>query len=142
MSESRMWNRKSIACSDLLGEETDLFSREKPGSIWMVGGVSDFLNEDIRIEFAKLAERGDVQLFGDSSSPFCRSLPLALIDFTYYESGGGGILTFDPQDWKRACQTLAMHAAIRGIGRGVPLGIVSSQCEEVEKLTPPGRNKP
>lgn len=138
-----------VVCGeDLLGGEVgrgveieELFSRSKPGEIWMDGGVEDFVREEHRLEFARIVENGDVQLFADTTSPLCRALPLALIDFTYYEKGEGGCLLYDPVAWVEACQTLSMYAGLRGLARQFPLELIKMQCDAIVALQAPGRNK-
>jgi len=120
----------------------DWFRGGGAGRVWLSGGLEIFLNEDNRIEFAKLAEKGEIQFFGDPQSPFCKLLPLALIDFRYIETGTTGCLLYEEASWKSACQTLSLYAAVCGLAHKVDMTTLQSQCEQIATLPPPGRNKP
>lgn len=113
-----------------------------PGEIWIDGGVEHFLDEEERLELARVVEKGDIQLFGNVRSPLCSILPLALIDFKYCESGGTGVLLYDEVSWRDACLTLSMYAGVRGIGGGIQRSRIVAQCEALSNLPAPGRNKP
>ena len=112
------------------------------GEIWIDGGIEHFLDEEERLELARLVEKGDIQLFGDAKSPLCQILPLALIDFKYCENGDTGVLLYDEVSWKEACLTISMYAGVRGIGAGLQGDSIARQCENLVNLPAPGRNKP
>jgi hypothetical protein len=122
--------------------EGDFFSDQEIGAVWLDGGVGDFLNEDKRAEVAMLVERGEVQLFSDVRSPGCRSLPLSMVDFTFCEKGGRGVLTLELEAWFEACRTIAMYAALAGVGRGISKGAIDAQCLKIQAIEPPGNHKP
>lgn len=134
---------KVVFGEDLLGREVSvLFEDCGPGDIWIEGGVNAFVEEGNRLGFAKMVERGDVQFFGHAESPFCRALPLALIDFSYYEKDGVGCVLFDAAEWTQACRTLSMYAGLRGVAGGFSPEIIRAQCQAVATMRAIGRNKP
>jgi hypothetical protein len=120
----------------------DFFAGKGVGSVWIEGGVGDFLDEGRRADMAMIIEGGDVQLFGDTSSPGCRAMPLAMVDFSFCERDSVGVLTLDLESWMGACRTIAMYAALAGIGRGIGRDEIATQCRKIQEIEPPGNHKP
>lgn len=112
----------------------DPFKRGVPGGCWIVGGDDCFVGEERRALLSRMVEKGELQLFGNTGSPFCRRLPLTLVDFTLLEKPSGKCLLVDPASWREACRVLAMYAALAGVSRGLGVEAVSEQSRRVGKL--------
>jgi hypothetical protein len=130
-----------ISLGDVLAGEVG-FEGCRVGGVWLDGGIGLFLDEDRRLGLSKLVEEGELQLFGDTESPGCQALPLSIADFTFCERDGMGVLGVDLAGWEGACRTLAMYAALAGVGRGVSGEEIREQCRRIVRMEPPGHNKP